>query len=345
MGFSTLPTNCNMQNLQYYNEIIRGINERYGFNHGGATLFDLFNDGLNIQDRNMWWHQLQYTVLNILADDYWKHSTELDGVTIGYIPNPYSSNLNDLYGDAGVYYGLRRAAGNYPSDWTNYYDPAFSYGYIQDGDIIGPWLLKDLQDLLKAMRFTIFDLLFYGPNKSFYAHCNIEGQEDCEPDCGEYTRAEAFDYIANGWTSVSPATSEHGLRLERDFHYAGSPPNAEWGGHMARSKGVIYANRNLFTGATYNLKVYAYTDPRNWPSGYTPDIVTEVGIDYDDKYHFLKEIASIDANDFYDSTEYGGTSYTIAPINAEPTEDGSDDFSHSVEINIKGLAKCNFVWD
>lgn len=50
--------------------------------------------------------------------------------------------------------GFRRAVAWDPtmSDWTDPADPMFSFGYLQPGDIIGPWILDDLQRILSACK-------------------------------------------------------------------------------------------------------------------------------------------------------------------------------------------------
>ena len=41
-----------------------------------------------------------------------------------------------------------------PQDWTNYSDPAYWYGAIQTGDLVGAWLLRDLQQVMLQMRWA-----------------------------------------------------------------------------------------------------------------------------------------------------------------------------------------------
>jgi hypothetical protein len=41
--------------------------------------------------------------------------------------------------------------GDKPADWTEYDDAAYSYGKIQDGDMAGPWLFKDIQLVMQKM--------------------------------------------------------------------------------------------------------------------------------------------------------------------------------------------------
>jgi len=41
-----------------------------------------------------------------------------------------------------------------PADWTDYDDPAFVYSTAADGDVIGPWLLADLQAAINVLWKT-----------------------------------------------------------------------------------------------------------------------------------------------------------------------------------------------
>ena len=81
-------------------------------------------------------------------------SASFTGVAVsGSYPDNYAAlGLTQLYSDAGLPDGLRRvASASPPADWTDYDDPAYSYGKAQAGDMIGPWLFKDLQTLLDAL--------------------------------------------------------------------------------------------------------------------------------------------------------------------------------------------------
>jgi hypothetical protein len=52
--------------------------------------------------------------------------------------------------------GFRRATSWNPeaSDWTDVDDGMFAHGLMQEGDIIGPWILDDLQRAFDALRWT-----------------------------------------------------------------------------------------------------------------------------------------------------------------------------------------------
>jgi hypothetical protein len=61
--------------------------------------------------------------------------------------------VTSFYQCAGITNGFRRAT-TYPADWTDYNDPAYSYGQAKAGDIIGPWILEDLQRGIDVLSTT-----------------------------------------------------------------------------------------------------------------------------------------------------------------------------------------------
>ena len=62
--------------------------------------------------------------------------------------------LSTFRAEAGLDSGGFRRATEWPADWTNPADPAYSFGKITRGDIIGPWIFEDLQKAFDAMRWT-----------------------------------------------------------------------------------------------------------------------------------------------------------------------------------------------
>jgi hypothetical protein len=84
-----------------------------------------------------------YDTGGFIDEDY-----ELEGSTA-----PTYFTTSALYTKAGIPSGFRRVeiGKKYPSDWTDYNDPSFTYGTIGIGDVIGPWLIVDLQKVLTIL--------------------------------------------------------------------------------------------------------------------------------------------------------------------------------------------------
>lgn len=100
-----------------------------------------------------------------------KPSATFEGLAAGVdYPKAYGeySDLSQLYQDAGIDGGFRRCTVT-PADWTNRQDPAYSYGIAQPGDLIGPWLFKDLQDLVKHIKVFKFNDVIVMPHYGPYA--------------------------------------------------------------------------------------------------------------------------------------------------------------------------------
>jgi len=62
--------------------------------------------------------------------------------------------LIDFRAVAGLHPDGFRRATEMPEDWTDLNDPAYSYGLMKRGDIVGPWILVDMQNALSAMKWS-----------------------------------------------------------------------------------------------------------------------------------------------------------------------------------------------
>lgn len=105
---------------------------------------------LDIQSVDFW-YMLQYDMLGLVVG-YRNMGTALAGSTA-----PLMYTQATWLAAAGMAAsGLRRVplGNDYPADWTDLADASYEYGYIQAGDIIGPWLFDDLQRGLSAMTHT-----------------------------------------------------------------------------------------------------------------------------------------------------------------------------------------------
>jgi hypothetical protein len=100
-------------------------------------------------------HQVAYHLL--------PHFIPIKADYSGPVPVPYVANDSQFFVDAGITpvggpsYGFRRATAWNPSsdDWTDIADPMFSYGFIQAGDILGPWIIVDLQNALSILKHKL----------------------------------------------------------------------------------------------------------------------------------------------------------------------------------------------
>lgn len=142
--------------LGVVNELIESLNARLSPTNT-TDLIDVLVEGDVVQSVQLWL-KLQNAVLALEASSNWCNYDGAD--TYHSVPlTVYSAtNLSTFYYNAGIPSGFRRATVFNPmvNVWTDYADPMYSYGLIQEGDILGPWILHDIQSALEELkRFLI----------------------------------------------------------------------------------------------------------------------------------------------------------------------------------------------
>jgi len=97
-----------------------------------------------------------------------------------------------------------------PADWTDYADPAFIYGIASDGDVIGPWLLSDLQAALNVLWRTKHLAGVYG----LTTNNNRQGYSGAGMSSWAAAKTLAQSNYASGLTTIDtlPYTSYWGMR-------------------------------------------------------------------------------------------------------------------------------------
>lgn len=93
--------------------------------------------------------------------EVWEHAVDPSAAFTGLedddpYPSPYASFLY-VYAAAGMPDGPRRARFGSPADWTDWEDPAYTFGPPEDGDVAGPWLYQDLQAALDALSVYLIE--------------------------------------------------------------------------------------------------------------------------------------------------------------------------------------------
>lgn len=143
MGWTTITDGMDLQAASFLAEYVDAVNER------AAIVQPIYihpepDEGQNLQEgptTDCSWSHLQQTVENLAPYFLNSHDypTGFDGLA-----DCVAYTLSTWKAAAGLPNGWRRAT-TWPTDWTDYDDPAFSYGRAQYGDILGPWLFADLQ--------------------------------------------------------------------------------------------------------------------------------------------------------------------------------------------------------
>lgn len=108
---------------------------------------DYFPDTLqNNRDIQQWryWANMQSMFVILGGQPNW-----VKYKSYGTWPPPVYASQNEVYAAAGLpSAGFRRA-----TSWDGINDPAWQYGQMQEGDIIGPWIIEDLQKYFSALRW------------------------------------------------------------------------------------------------------------------------------------------------------------------------------------------------
>jgi len=288
--FTEITDLTDLQDKAIHNELRDAFNERYSI-HSNLTLYSPISAGADIQARSYWagyQTNLIDAVNSFIDPAYDPH--------LNPAPAPYE--ISQWMIDAGIPYGFRRVAGaNWPSDWTDYNDPAYSYGKIQTGDIIGPWLIVDLQNGLNALRRT-----YYGISTASSYTGAERIAEGIDPDCNI-----ALTEQINNWTSSSWGGSAGIASVS--IHGDASHWFKAWR-RKTKPKSLVY---RLFTDTTYDIKLYAAPQ---CTSGYNPSLKTAYGFT-DDVWNYTGESDTSVMADEWEASTYYGDGFDSNPITDE----------------------------
>jgi hypothetical protein len=155
--FTSITNGTSLQNRALISQIDLSLRER-----ALACGYNLFNNYLagtnvmDIQQASVWSNR--QTDLQTLVTYYVDPEYTTDFANYVEI---YSNGLHSSHAfwtvatwrtAASMDYGYRRCT-NYPSNWQNYSDSAYMYGYCTTNDIVGPWLWVDLQNGLDKLKW------------------------------------------------------------------------------------------------------------------------------------------------------------------------------------------------
>ena len=155
MTFTSLADWTTSQDTEAANEIVLAYSERRQAIRQSAV--SALVSGDNAQDTTFWLGMQRWCETVVSASNHWQdrmyyldHTVTIEG--IGQCDFPFYTLAAFRY-NSGLIDGFRRAT-TWPTDWTDYADAAYSYGTIQSGDIIGPWIYEDLQKALDSFKKT-----------------------------------------------------------------------------------------------------------------------------------------------------------------------------------------------
>lgn len=295
--FTNITTDTDLQDKDLHNELRAAFNERY-YAHTESLLYSTdIVAGDDIQAQS-YWQTYQDDLESMATSAPWFDPTfDPDGETgIG------NWDIDAWRTAANIASGFRRVTGSsWPADWTDYDDPAYSYGTIQAGDIIGPWLFVDLQRGLSALTHSWWQLQELGQGITSAQRGGI----GMDGDCQDALDAALADWLANSWagSSLSASCSIFGEEVYSTHYFDGSRSKVQ-------PKSQVYILNSLDT--TYDI--YLYATPIG-TSGYNPDLRSEYAYT-DDVWNLTTETDTAVSNERWESGTYfgDGTDFEDSPL-------------------------------
>jgi hypothetical protein len=234
--FTTIEANTDLQDLSLYTQIYRAYQQRHDAANTPAMVSPFLPvDGFDVQYYDLY-SQLQ-AWLDGTGSESWAKYLDHTASIVGVADLPRYTLAQWRY-VAGLHAdGFRRVPGPaWPADWTDLNDPAYQYGHCQAGDIIGPWLLVDLQRGFSALRLT-WQTPSYTSIASYYdlwanwSAMVADPQFDGTPEVGGYLErrilhpsiGDVLGYFKrvnlaiNPWAGVDRAVSLYGLPSTSSF--------------------------------------------------------------------------------------------------------------------------------
>jgi hypothetical protein len=157
-AFTTIANGDDIQGAALLNELTVSINERAEASaiDASSVMVDAVAAGTDIQAR-AFWLEMQTAVERLAlggdgvnGSSFLDHEADFtDMSAFTWMTVARCREIAGLHAD-----GFRRAT-SWPTDWTDDADAAYSHGAIAAGDIIGPWLIVDLQRMLSALQWTL----------------------------------------------------------------------------------------------------------------------------------------------------------------------------------------------
>lgn len=201
MAWTTITPGLDWSNLTFINELVQGYNER----RAAGYLFSVIPDVLAGNDVQSvaFWSGIQIGIeqcLSPLAPIY-SYGYLDDLAAISGASSTTALIKTQLYSRASMSPdGFSRAINWDPSvnDWTNINDPMyFAHGPIEAGDIIGPWIFKEIQQALSVLKWTAGSV---GPDVANFPDNRYKSLTVNEASCALTLAKHGTDWPGTAWS-------------------------------------------------------------------------------------------------------------------------------------------------
>ena len=157
MAFTTVENGTEWANVDFLNEYTAAYFERKAVLASYSTPVNT----VVIGDAVQYYKDEIYDMQDSIEDHWggkWMDPTRDDYNDVSSASYPGSMTKAEMFTEAELTEAGRwrriPSGGDLPADWEDYDDDAYSYGKMQIGDIIGPWLFVDLQAVFKITTRT-----------------------------------------------------------------------------------------------------------------------------------------------------------------------------------------------
>jgi hypothetical protein len=188
--FTTISDGLDWQAKSFIEELVKGLSERAQAIGGSSRSISAGDDIQAVT----FWSGLQDD-LETICVEYIDHTIDFSAST-GFT----AFDIDTWRAEAGIHADGFRRATTWPTDWEDLDDPAYSYGTIQAGDIIGPWLFQDLQNGLSALKWSS---AYASPGVTDSAYWYAIGEDSDTYDCETARAAQIAAWSANTWASAA----------------------------------------------------------------------------------------------------------------------------------------------
>lgn len=275
MAFTEIVHGLDWQDISFLNELVGAWQERWdAMGLSAAYKPALFAAGDDIQTIGGAWNW--YT-----CDTCFRHMqlwldwcTEYDDLWVNHEETITGSSdipvfdLESFRDVAGLHAdGWRRATSWDPAtdDWTDLEDAMWSrdgngFGEMEAADIIGPWILDDLQKAFDALRWRL-KLVNHGGSAQWNAFTNVYYREcdgiDSGGDCAAALAAALADWSANSWQSGAGSCPNPTIPAGPSGRSAYYDGGSFYRFSSLRWKGQAYVSSiPLVSGLTYDWVAY-----------------------------------------------------------------------------------------